>query len=110
MRFSISQGYGVYMFFATMTMLSIPYLYFLLPETENVPLYIKTSPINFFHSEEMDCLFGPHLWKANKVVMEDVCTAHGSNVYTDALSINSEGKAVGSVEHREQANVNDVTV
>ena len=34
------QGYGVYIFFATMMMLSLPYLYFLLPETKNVPLYV----------------------------------------------------------------------
>jgi hypothetical protein len=34
------QGYGVYIFFATMMMLSIPFMYFLLPETKNVPLYV----------------------------------------------------------------------
>ncbi|BGP19526.1 hypothetical protein JCM10213v2_007621 [Rhodosporidiobolus nylandii] len=51
-------GFGVYIFFASMTLLSIPYLVFLLPETKNVPL------------EEMDRLFlDKHPWTANKRVM-----------------------------------------
>ncbi|GAA6013345.1 hypothetical protein JCM10207_000862 [Rhodosporidiobolus poonsookiae] len=51
-------GWGVYLFFAVMTTLSIPYVVFLLPETKNIPL------------EEMDRLwFDPHVWSANKRVM-----------------------------------------
>lgn len=87
-----SMGYGVYIFFATMMILSIPYLYLLLPETKNVPL------------EEMDRLFAPGLkpWKANKVVMADVRAARGSDVYPRSASMDSEEKGVGSVEHHEQ--------
>jgi hypothetical protein len=52
------RGYGVYLFFATMQVLSIPYIVFLLPETRNIPL------------EEMDRLFAQkNVWTANKVVM-----------------------------------------
>ncbi|KPV71552.1 uncharacterized protein RHOBADRAFT_40363 [Rhodotorula graminis WP1] len=51
-------GYGVYIFFACFTVMSIPYVFFLLPETKNVPL------------EEMDRLFlDPHPWSANKRVL-----------------------------------------
>jgi len=93
-----SMGYGVYIFFATMMMLSIPYLYFLLPETKNVPL------------EEMNRLFAPGLkpWKAYKVVMADVRAIHGSDVYVHSASMDSEEKGVGSVEHNEKASVNDM--
>jgi len=93
-----SMGYGVYIFFATMMILSIPYLYLLLPETKNVPL------------EEMDRLFAPGLkpWKAYKVVMADVRATHDSDVYAHSTSIDLEEKGVGSVEHHEKASANDV--
>jgi hypothetical protein len=55
------RGYGVYLFFATMQVLSIPYIVFLLPETRNIPL------------EEMDRLFAQkNVWTANKVVMAEL--------------------------------------
>jgi len=95
-----NMGYGVYMFFATMMILSIPYLYFFLPETKNVPL------------EEMDRLFAPGLkpWKANKVVMADVRAAYasGSNVYGAAPSINSAEKAVSFTEYRGHTSLDGV--
>ncbi|GAA5899692.1 sugar porter family MFS transporter [Sporobolomyces salmoneus] len=51
-------GYGVYLFFASMMILSIPYLALLLPETKNVPL------------EEMDRLwYTKNVWRANPQVM-----------------------------------------
>ncbi|BGP51154.1 hypothetical protein JCM10450v2_007083 [Rhodotorula kratochvilovae] len=51
-------GYGVYLFFSSMMVLSIPFLVFLLPETKNVPL------------EEMDRLFlDPFPWSANARVL-----------------------------------------
>ncbi|GAA5964075.1 hypothetical protein JCM3765_000892 [Sporobolomyces pararoseus] len=51
-------GYGVYLFFASMMILSIPYLVLLLPETKNVPL------------EEMDRLwYTKNVWRANSQVM-----------------------------------------
>ncbi|GAA5861675.1 hypothetical protein JCM1840_005228 [Sporobolomyces johnsonii] len=58
-------GYGVYLFFATMQVLSIPYIVFLLPETRHVPL------------EEMDRLFAQrNVWTANKVVMAELRREH----------------------------------
>ncbi|GAA5909761.1 hypothetical protein JCM5296_002304, partial [Sporobolomyces johnsonii] len=58
-------GYGVYLFFATMQVLSIPYIVFLLPETRHVPL------------EEMDRLFAQrNVWTANKVVMAELKREH----------------------------------
>ncbi|GAA5945683.1 sugar porter family MFS transporter, partial [Sporobolomyces koalae] len=55
------RGYGVYLFFATMQLLSIPYIVLLLPETRNIPL------------EEMDRLFAQkNVWTANKVVMAEL--------------------------------------
>jgi sugar porter (SP) family MFS transporter len=91
-------GYGVYLLFASMMILSIPYLYFLLPETKNVPL------------EEMDRLFAPGLkpWKANKVVMADVRVAHKVHTSDGTPSIELEEKADGSVEHRERASIDGV--
>ena len=59
------RGYGVYLFFATMQVLSIPYIVFLLPETRNIPL------------EEMDRLFAQkNVWTANKVVMAELKREH----------------------------------
>ncbi|GAA5853294.1 hypothetical protein JCM8547_000274 [Rhodosporidiobolus lusitaniae] len=50
--------YGVYLFFGCFTVLSIPYLVFLLPETKSIPL------------EEMDRLFlDKHPWSANRRIM-----------------------------------------
>ncbi|GAA6060625.1 hypothetical protein JCM10212_006376 [Sporobolomyces blumeae] len=58
-------GFGVYLFFATMQVLSIPYIIFLLPETRNIPL------------EEMDRLFAQkNVWTANKVVMAELKREH----------------------------------
>ena len=34
----LTMSYGVYMFFACLMLLSIPYVYFLIPETKGVPL------------------------------------------------------------------------
>jgi hypothetical protein len=34
----LTMGYGVYMFFACLMLLSIPYVYFLIPETKGIPL------------------------------------------------------------------------
>jgi len=57
-----SGGYGVYIFFASMMVVSVPYIVFFLPETKAVPL------------EEMDRLFAPGVrsWTANKVVMAEI--------------------------------------
>jgi sugar porter (SP) family MFS transporter len=54
----ITMGYGVYFFFASLMILSIPFVYFLLPETKSIPL------------ERMDELFEiKPLRKANAIMM-----------------------------------------
>jgi sugar porter (SP) family MFS transporter len=55
-------GYGVWFFFAALQILSIPFVYFLIPETKSVPL------------EQMDLLFSQNLkpWKAHKEVMRNL--------------------------------------
>ncbi|GAA5881088.1 hypothetical protein JCM8547_007993 [Rhodosporidiobolus lusitaniae] len=61
----LNMGYGVYLFFAAMQVLSIPYIVLLLPETRNIPL------------EEMDRLFAQkNVWNANKIVMEELRREH----------------------------------
>jgi hypothetical protein len=34
----LTMGYGVYFFFASLMILSIPFVYFLIPETKSIPL------------------------------------------------------------------------
>jgi hypothetical protein len=54
-------GFGVYIFFASLMVLSIFFVFFCIPETKGVPL------------EAMDKLFETKpIWKANKIVMEDL--------------------------------------
>ncbi|KAJ7302984.1 general substrate transporter [Mycena albidolilacea] len=57
-----SMGYGVYIFFATLMVVSVPFIYFILPETKQVPL------------ERMEELFAPGVkpWKAHDIVMARV--------------------------------------
>jgi hypothetical protein len=57
-----SMKYGVWFFFATLQLLSIPFIFFLLPETKGVPL------------EQMDMLFSRELkpWKAHDAVMNEI--------------------------------------
>ncbi|KAJ7066773.1 general substrate transporter [Mycena belliarum] len=57
-----SMGFGVYIFFATLMVISIPFVYFILPETKQVPL------------ERMEELFEPGMkpWKAHAIVMARV--------------------------------------
>ncbi|KIY73967.1 general substrate transporter [Cylindrobasidium torrendii FP15055 ss-10] len=55
-----SMHYGVYIFFASLMVLSVPYVYFLLPETKTVPL------------ERMDELFASDVkpWRAHAIVTQ----------------------------------------
>ncbi|KAK7031699.1 general substrate transporter [Favolaschia claudopus] len=57
-----AMGYGVYIFFATLMVVSIPFVYFILPETKQIPL------------ERMEELFEPGMkpWKAHDIVMARV--------------------------------------
>lgn len=55
----LKMNYGVYMFFACLMLLSIPYVYFLIPETKGIPL------------EKMDELFEiKPAFKAHKVMLQ----------------------------------------
>jgi hypothetical protein len=51
----LTMSYGVYMFFACLMLLSIPYVYFLIPETKGVPLermdeLFEIKPVHKAHS------------------------------------------------------------
>ncbi|KAJ7483330.1 general substrate transporter [Mycena latifolia] len=65
-----SMGYGVYIFFATLMVVSVPFVYFILPETKQIPL------------ERMEELFEPGMkpWKAHGIVMARV---HESRLQRD---------------------------
>lgn len=55
----LKMSYGVYMFFACLMLLSIPYVYFLIPETKGIPL------------EKMDELFEIRpTFKAHKIMLQ----------------------------------------
>ena len=55
----LQMKYGVYFFFASLMILSIPFVFFLIPETKSIPL------------EEMDRLFAARpVHRANRIVME----------------------------------------
>lgn len=57
----LTMGYGVYFFFAILMVLSIPFVYFLIPETKSVPL------------EAMDRLFKiKPVSKANKTILAEL--------------------------------------
>lgn len=54
-------GYGVYYFFASLMLLSIAFVYFLIPETKSIPL------------EKMDRLFEiKPASQANRIIMEEL--------------------------------------
>lgn len=53
-------GCGVYFFFASMMILSIVFVFFLIPETKSIPL------------ESMDRLFAAKpIWKANQIILDE---------------------------------------
>ena len=79
-----SMGYGVYFFFASLMILSIPFVYFLIPETSGVPL------------ESMDRLFELKPWQANKIVMREVQQREmefRQDVEGSGLSVGNDEKA-----------------
>ncbi|CAN8100984.1 unnamed protein product [Discula destructiva] len=56
-----TMGYGVYMFFASLMILSVVFVFFLLPETKGIPL------------EAMDRLFEVKpVWRANLKIMDEL--------------------------------------
>lgn len=60
-------GYGVFIMFATMMVISVPIVYFILPETKQIPL------------EHMDELFSENPRHAHKIVTEHLKAAHTHN-------------------------------
>lgn len=57
----LTMGFGVYMFFASLMLLSIVFVYLFVPETKTIPL------------EAMDRLFEVKpVWKANKMIMQEI--------------------------------------
>jgi len=70
----LKMGYGVYFFFASLMILSVIFVYFLVPETKSIPL------------EAMDRLFQVRpVQKANQVVMEEL------RVHDEEFRQNAEG-------------------
>jgi hypothetical protein len=70
----LKMGYGVYMFFACLMLLSIPYVYFLIPETKGIPL------------ERMDELFDiKPTFRAHKIMLQRL-----DEVDHEALSYDAE--------------------
>jgi hypothetical protein len=63
----LQMKYGVYFFFASLMILSIPFVFFLIPETKSIPL------------EEMDRLFAARpVHRANRIVMSELRGAQES--------------------------------
>ena len=53
-------GCGVYFFFASMMILSVFFVFFLIPETKSIPL------------ESMDRLFAAKpIWRANQIILDE---------------------------------------
>ena len=85
-------GYGVYLFFGAMQVLSLPYIIFLLPETRNIPL------------EEMDRLWAQkNTWNANKIVMAELQREHD----VAAEQGQSYLKPTADLEHLEKTSSSD---
>ncbi|KAK3305448.1 general substrate transporter [Chaetomium strumarium] len=78
----LKMEYGVYFFFASLMILSIIFMFFLVPETKSVPL------------EHMDRLFEiKPVRKANKVLMEELGFQNaGISVEDGSLSADEKGK------------------
>lgn len=84
----LTMGYGVYFFFASLMILSVPFTWFLIPETKTIPL------------EAMDRLFEiKPVHKANEIIMEEL------RVQEEEFRHNAEGANLSdrkmSVEQKE---------
>ncbi|KAL2134298.1 hypothetical protein VTI74DRAFT_495 [Chaetomium olivicolor] len=87
----LKMGYGVYFFFASLMILSIVFIYFLVPETKSIPL------------EHMDRLFEiKPVRKANKILMEELRFHQETVAKTEEGSVDGGEKAKGGhLEKRE---------
>lgn len=88
-----TMGYGVYMFFASLMILSCVFVWFLVPETKGIPL------------EAMDKLFEMRpLRKANKIIMEELRALDEEfRRNADGADLGYDGKAgVSQLEEKEE--------
>ncbi|KAH6847045.1 general substrate transporter [Chaetomium sp. MPI-CAGE-AT-0009] len=88
----LKMEYGVYFFFASLMLLSIVFVFYLIPETKSIPL------------ESMDRLFEiKPVRKANKQLMEEL-GHHGAGVLAEDASLSADEKArQGHLEKTESA-------
>ncbi|KAL2212453.1 quinate permease [Sarocladium strictum] len=100
-RFTVNMfnawGYGVYFFFASMTLISIAFVYFLIPETKSIPL------------EAIDRLFEiKPVRHANRVLMAEL-TAQGLGE-DQGVATNDVNEKTGlqDVDHRSRASGSEV--
>ncbi|CAK5268047.1 unnamed protein product [Mycena citricolor] len=84
-----TMGYGAYLFFASLMVLSIPFVVGLIPETKQIPL------------ERMEELFAPDLkpWRAHSTVIARVHESHAARTGDDAASIDDDKPTVFQEEH-----------
>lgn len=83
-----AMGYGIYFFFASLAVLSVPFVYFFLPETKGISL------------EDMDKLFDSSVpaRKAHKIVMAQAQKESADNIHktkaneTVSISVQSSNK------------------
>ncbi|CAK5268041.1 unnamed protein product [Mycena citricolor] len=82
-----SMGYGVYFFFASLMVLSIPFIFFVVPETKQIPL------------ERMEELFASDMkpWRAHDIVMARVHASRAAR--DDAASIDDDKPTQFQQEH-----------
>ncbi|KAJ3977677.1 general substrate transporter [Lentinula raphanica] len=91
-----AMGYGVYLFFASLMIVSIPFVFLYVPETKQIPL------------ERMDNIFAPGLppWHAHRTVMQSI--QHEQHAYrgkgqefqpTSKTSVEENGSEKEEIEH-----------
>jgi hypothetical protein len=87
----LAMGYGVYFFFASLMLLSIPFVYFLVPETKSIPL------------ERMDDLFEiKSVRKAHGIMMERL------KIQEEEFRHNAEGAdfSIAKLKNEDERNEN----
>ncbi|KAG7104723.1 Quinate permease like protein [Verticillium longisporum] len=86
-----SWGYGVYFFFASLMVLSVLFVFFLIPETKSIPL------------EVMDRLFVTKpVWRANQVIMAELASDEGGLRANAEGNVMEKGSQEGEVDQYER--------
>jgi sugar porter (SP) family MFS transporter len=87
----LKMEYGVYFFFASLMILSIIFVFYLVPETKSIPL------------ESMDRLFEiKPVRKANKILMEELGMQDPGTAGAEDASLSASEKARGHMEQTER--------